>query len=117
MSLQDTLSAFESHLKNIQKYLFRDEESKDTLSNIKDIFMETLKSHQVLKKEFSQIEKSEKEMETLVEIGKVINSVLDMDQLLNLIMDMVIKVVNAERGFLMLKDKETGELTFKVASS
>ena len=115
MSLQDTLSAFETHLKNIQKYLFRDEESKDTLSNIQDIFMEMLKSYQALKKEFSQVEKSEKEMETLVKIGKVINSVLDMDQLLNLIMDMVIKVVNAERGFLMLKDKETGELTFKVA--
>ena len=54
-------------------------------------------------------------MESLVKIGKAINSVLDMDRLLNLIMDMVIKVVGAERGFLMLKDKETGELLVKVA--
>lgn len=113
--LENPILSFETHLKNIQKLLFQEEVSPDNIGKIKGIFTEKLKSYQLLKKEFQKMEKSKKEIETLVEIGKIINSVLDTNRLLNLIMDMVIKVVGAERGFLMLKDKETGELTFKVA--
>lgn len=91
------------------------EMSQDNLPRVKDTFWELLKSYQALKNETARMEKSKKEMESLVKIGKAINSVLDMDRLLNLIMDMVIKVVGAERGFLMLKDRETGELLVKVA--
>lgn len=112
---QNPLVLFESQIKNIQRLLFQDGASGDALLKAKENFGEMLKSYQSLKKDFSRVEKSKKEMETLVEVGKAINSVLDMDRLLNLIMDMVIKVVGAERGFLMLKDKETGELIFKVA--
>jgi adenylate cyclase len=112
---QNPLVLFESQIKNIQRVLFQDGASGDALSKAKENFGDMLKSYQLLKKDFSKVEKSKKEMETLVEVGKAVNSVLDMDQLLNLIMDMVIKVVGAERGFLMLKDKETGELIFKVA--
>ena len=89
--------------------------SHDNLPMVKDTFWELLKSYQALKNETDRMEKSKKEMETLVKIGKAINSVLDMDRLLNLIMDMVIKVVGTERGFLLLKDSETGELLVKVA--
>ena len=113
--LQTPLLSFESQLKNIQRVIFQDEGTGEIPSKIKDSFGEMLKSYQALKKDFSRVEKSKKEMETLVEVGKAINSVLDMNNLLNLIMDMVIKVVGAERGFLMLKDKDTGELIFKVA--
>jgi adenylate cyclase len=59
--------------------------------------------------------RSQREMATLAEVGRMINSVLAMDRLLDLIMDMAIKVMNAERGFLMLKDAETGELAMQVA--
>ncbi|MBI3600379.1 MAG: zinc-ribbon domain-containing protein [Nitrospinae bacterium] len=123
---KNPLVLFESQIKNIQRLIFfpspqssplrgEGKGEGDALSTLKDTFGEMLKSYQSLKKDFSKVEKSKKEMETLVEVGKAVNSVLDMDQLLNLIMDMVIKVVGAERGFLMLKDKETGELIFKVA--
>jgi transcriptional regulator with GAF, ATPase, and Fis domain len=113
--IQNPFVIFEAHLKNINKLLSMNEVSQDNLPMVKDTFWELLKSYQALKNETVRMEKSKKEMETLVEIGKAINSVLDMDCLLNLIMDMVIKVVGAERGFLMLKDKETGELLVKVA--
>lgn len=114
-TFHNPLQAFESNLKNIQMLLLQNKNTEDTISKIKVAFGELLKSHLLLKNDISKLNKSKKEMETLVEIGKAINSVLDMDPLLNLIMDMVIKVVGAERGFLMLKDKETGELLFKVA--
>ena len=113
--IPNPFTIFETHLKNIHTLLSRNEVSHDNLPVVKDTFWELLKSYQALKNETVRMEKSKKEMETLVEIGKAINSVLDMDCLLNLIIDMVIKVVGAERGFLMLKDKETGELLVKVA--
>jgi len=112
---QTPILSFESQLKNVQRAIFQDEGSENIPPKLKDFCSEMVKSYQLLKKDFSKMEKSRKDMETLVEIGKAVNSVLDMDKLLNLIMDMVINVVGAERGFLMLKDKDTGELSFKVA--
>jgi len=46
---------------------------------------------------------------TLYEVGNVVNSVLELKTLLNIIMAMAIKVMQANRGFLLLKD-EGGEL-------
>jgi adenylate cyclase len=46
---------------------------------------------------------------TLYEVGNVVNSVLELRTLLSIIMAMAIKVMQANRGFLLLKDKD-GEL-------
>ena len=73
-----------------------------------------LKSVKELQKEISDTKKAQQRTETLYEIGKLINSVLDLDELLNLIMDLVLKVMTAKRGFLMLSDSNTGELTPKI---
>ena len=52
---------------------------------------------------------------TLYEITRELNSSLDLDTVLEHIMDRVIDVTGAERGFLMLRDQDDGELDFKVA--
>jgi sigma-B regulation protein RsbU (phosphoserine phosphatase) len=52
---------------------------------------------------------------TLYEITRTLNSSLDLDTVLENIMDRVIQVTGAERGFLMLRDDGQGELEFKVA--
>jgi len=52
---------------------------------------------------------------TLYHITRELNSSLDLDVVLENIMDRVIEVTGAERGFLMLHDDESGELVFKVA--
>jgi phosphoserine phosphatase RsbU/P len=52
---------------------------------------------------------------TLYEITRSLNSSLDLDEVLNYVMDRVIQVTGAERGFLMLIDKETGLFNFQVA--
>jgi sigma-B regulation protein RsbU (phosphoserine phosphatase) len=50
---------------------------------------------------------------TLYEITRTLNSSLDLDEVLENIMDRVIEVTGAERGFLMLHDQ--GQLVFKIA--
>lgn len=53
-------------------------------------------------------------LETLYHITRRINSSLELNEVLNEVMDRVIEVTGAERGFLMLRDDE-GELAFNVA--
>jgi phosphoserine phosphatase RsbU/P len=50
-----------------------------------------------------------KHLRTLYEITGTMNSSLDFDEVLNNVMDSVMRVTNAERGFLMIAD-EAGEL-------
>jgi len=52
---------------------------------------------------------------TLYEITRTLNSSLDLDEVLHNIMDRVIEVTGAERGFLMLCDDQQDELEFQVA--
>ncbi|MBN1680049.1 MAG: SpoIIE family protein phosphatase [Anaerolineae bacterium] len=52
---------------------------------------------------------------TLYEITRTLNSSLDLDEVLENIMDRVIEITGAERGFLMLCDEERDELEFRVA--
>jgi adenylate cyclase len=61
------------------------------------------------------LERKRSELETLYEIARMLNSTLEFDQVLRLVMDQVIGVVNAERGFLVLLDPPSGELRFEIA--
>lgn len=61
------------------------------------------------------LERKRSELETLYEIARMLNSTLEFDEVLRLVMDRVIEVVNAERGFLVLIDPATGELRFEIA--
>jgi sigma-B regulation protein RsbU (phosphoserine phosphatase) len=57
---------------------------------------------------------SNERLETLYKVSQALVSILDLEELLNVVMDQVIDVTGAERGFLMLG--ETGdELVFQVA--
>ncbi len=60
-------------------------------------------------------EKERQQMRALQDVGAVINSSLDQSQVLNTVMDTIIELTGAERGFLMLVDEETGELGVEVA--
>ena len=51
---------------------------------------------------------------TLYEISQTINSTLDLNEVLELVMDQVITVTGAERGFLMLRS-EGGGMAYRVA--
>lgn len=55
------------------------------------------------------------EQGTLFAIAGVLNSTLDLDEVLRLVMDQVIGMLEADRGFLMLENRETSELEFTIA--
>ena len=50
---------------------------------------------------------------TLYEITRTLNSSLELNVVLENVMDRVIEVTGAERGFLMLHNDATGELEFQ----
>jgi PAS domain S-box-containing protein len=53
-------------------------------------------------------------LRALAETASVVNSSLDLSTVLNEVMDTIIRLTGAERGFLMLKDRK-GELQFRTA--
>ena len=55
------------------------------------------------------------QLSTLYEVGKAISSVLDFRKLQNMILEIVVKVIKAERGSLMLLDDSEKILTIGVA--
>ena len=53
-------------------------------------------------------------LKALAGIGQVVNSTLEVDQVLQIVMDTIIRLTEAERGFLMLRD-EFGEMSIRIA--
>jgi len=46
-----------------------------------------------------------KNLMALVDIGQVINSTLELNEVLRIVMDTIVRLTGAERGFLMLRDE------------
>jgi hypothetical protein len=55
------------------------------------------------------------QLRALAQTMKLVNSSLDLDYVLNEVMDTVIALTGAERGYLMLRSEQTGEMQFRVA--
>jgi len=67
-----------------------------------------------LAQEVAAFAEERKNLIALTEIGQVINSSLDLDEVLRIVMDNIIKLTEAERGFLMLRD-DTGQMSTRIA--
>jgi adenylate cyclase len=50
----------------------------------------------------------------LADIGRVVNSSLELNEVLRIVMDTIVRLTGAERGFLMLRDDQ-GNLTTQIA--
>lgn len=64
--------------------------------------------------DYKEVERAQEMVTTLFDTSHVISSILDKKILLSTLMDLVIKVMKAERGFIMLKD-ESGQLNPAIA--
>src|SRR5690242_10326073 len=53
-------------------------------------------------------------MLALATVGQAINSSLELDEVLRIVMDHIVRLTKAERGFLMLRDGK-GEMVTRVA--
>jgi adenylate cyclase len=65
-------------------------------------------------KKISEHEEERQDLLALADISQVVNSSLDLNTVLQIVMDTIIRLTGAERGFLMLRD-EAGELQIRIA--
>ncbi len=70
---------------------------------------------QTLEKQLEEQEKERQQLRALQEVGAALNSSLDPTDVLNAVMDTLIQLTGAERGFLMLMSEETGEIEVQAA--
>jgi len=68
-----------------------------------------------LSRGLSTQEKERHQLRAMQEVGAVINSSLEQFEVLNMVMDTIIQLTGAERGFLMLHNESSGELEVEVA--
>ncbi len=56
-------------------------------------------------------------LQALAGIGEVVNSTLEVDEVLQIVMDTIVRLTGAERGFLMLRDEHStsGEMVIRIA--
>ncbi|GAB4494983.1 MAG: hypothetical protein OHK0052_01390 [Anaerolineales bacterium] len=55
------------------------------------------------------------QLATLYQVSRTLGSTLDLNEALAQVMDAVIQLTHAERGFLMLRDADTGQLSVQAA--
>ncbi len=67
-----------------------------------------------LSRQVAQGDEERKNLLALADIGQVINSSLETDEVLKIVMDTIVRLTGAERGFLMLRGAD-GELEIRVA--
>ena len=67
-----------------------------------------------LSKKMETFETEHGNLRALAGIGQVVNSTLELDSVLQIVMDTIVRLTRAERGFLMLRD-EQGEMTSRIA--
>ena len=65
---------------------------------------------------YNEMEERARQLAALNEVGSVITSTLDLQAVLNLITSKAAELLQAEAGSLVLVDKETDELVFKVTA-
>ena len=67
-----------------------------------------------LRKQSTNLEGEWRSLVGMVEVSQAMNSTLELDQVLQIVMDTIIHLTGAERGFLMLRDHE-GDMVIRVA--
>ncbi len=82
-----------------------------TLQGIQSIYTEL----DALSRQFEDEQGELLQQRVLRQTAELINSTLNLDEVLNYVMNEAIRLTRAERGYLVLRDKDSGKLTFRVA--
>jgi adenylate cyclase len=85
-------------------------QSSDAISGLKGLENSLSRISEIL----IPFEQRYSHLEALAGIGQVVNSTLEVDEVLQIVMDTIVRLMGAERGFLMLRD-ERGEMTIRIA--
>ena len=98
----------------IQKYLktYRPAFIPEQIYNAVD---EMSRELPVLRKQINTLEGEWRNLRSLAQISQVVNSSLELDKVLQMVMDTIIQMTGAERGFLMMHRDDYGEMAVRVA--
>ncbi len=74
-------------------------------------------SHELpsLKKQVNSLEGEWRNLRALAQISQVVNSSLELNKVLQMVMDTIIQMTGAERGFLMMQRDDLGDMVVRVA--
>ncbi|MBN1233879.1 MAG: FHA domain-containing protein [Candidatus Coatesbacteria bacterium] len=104
------IKEFDLHIRRLEDIFFQ---VSPSLSSPK-INIEASQLFRKLNRNFKKLIKEAEIRHTLYDVSRLIASVYDMQVLLNLVMDLALKAIKAERGFVLMKN-EKGDLEVKVA--
>lgn len=85
---------------------------KELVEGLKDLENSLVKVSEVI----IPFEQRYGHLQALAGIGQVVNSTLEVDEVLQIVMDTIVRLTGAERGFLMLRDElSDGEMVIRIA--
>jgi len=108
ISINDQVVAITQQATKLRKSL-DEKRSPETLEGLKTLEDSLTRVSEVL----IPVEQQLSHLLALAGIGQVVNSTLEVDEVLQVVMDTIIRLTEAERGFLMLRD-ERGEMVIRT---
>jgi len=109
ISINDQVVAITQQTTKLRKSL--DEKvSRDAVEGLKALESSLVRVSEIL----VPFEQQFSHLQALANIGQVVNSTLEVDEVLQIVMDTIVRLTEAERGFLMLRD-ERGEMSIRIA--
>ena len=108
ISINDQVVAIAQQTTKLRKSL-DEKRSPETLEGLKNLEDSLSRVSEVL----IPFEQQYSHLQALAGIGQVVNSTLEVDEVLQVVMDTIIRLTEAERGFLMLRD-ERGEMVIRT---
>jgi putative methionine-R-sulfoxide reductase with GAF domain len=95
-----------------------DETSRETLESLSQAAVTAIDTATLIERARKSTnvdqDKLQQNFERLLDVGRSISSVLVLEQLLELVMEKVLEVTRADRGFLMLLENNSPEPVFKI---
>ena len=108
ISINDQVVAITQQTTKLRKSL-DEKRSPETLEGLKTLEDSLTRVSEVL----IPFEQQFSHLLALAGIGQVVNSTLEVDEVLQIVMDTIVRLTEAERGFLMLRD-ERGEMVIRI---
>jgi len=112
-SLDSKLTHYLGIVEQMQSYLLQSRPAAVPPIVYQGVNQLSLGLPKILKK-VKALEDERSGLQALAEIGQYVNSSLELEVVLQIVMDTIIRLTNAERGFLMLRNDQ-GELNIHIA--
>lgn len=113
-SLEQQLSGMIGLLNEVQIFLVNNRAVATPL-RVSDAVLSMQETLPQIQRQVQSLEGEWRSLRSLAQIGQVVNSSLDLDKVLQIVMDTIIQITGAERGFIVLRNEENGELTTRIA--